>query len=131
MPAEGLGYSWERDLGGFRRPTPDSVNLGLRHPSFRAYADYMATEAFAEAMRRLVEQAALQPTTVMCSESLWWRCHRRLIADAATLQMGLDVVHIGHDGRLSEHRLTDTARLDTGSGLVVYDGGGDGGGDRA
>ncbi len=123
MPAAGLGYRWEPDLGGFRRKTADSPNTALRHPSFRGYADYMATDQFHDALERLIaEDASHEVVAVMCAETLWWRCHRRLIADAATLLFDARVGHLGHDGRISEHRLTEGVRRD-GPGRLVYDGG--------
>lgn len=121
MPDAGLAYRWEPDLGGFRRTHGNSPNTALRHPSFRGYADYMATGAFVDALRRLMHQAETAPVTVMCSESLWWRCHRRLIADAATLCSRAEVIHILHDGRQGPHHLTDGVRLDSISGHLVYD----------
>lgn len=120
MPAAGLRYRWEPDLGGFRRTTVDSLNTALRHPSFRGYADYMATESFIHALTGALGEASDQCVAVMCAETLWWRCHRRLIADAATLLFGAAVCHLGHDGRLSPHRLTDGVRRD-GHGSLVYD----------
>lgn len=120
MPAAGLGYRWEPDLGGFRHPVADSPNVALRHPSFRAYADYMATAPFRQAMTRVLSEASRAVVAIMCAESLWWRCHRRLIADAATLLFGADVLHLGHDGRLRLHRLTGGVRRDPHGG-IVYD----------
>jgi uncharacterized protein (DUF488 family) len=67
---------------------------------------------------------ASEPTAVMCSESLWWRCHRRLLADHLVLVRGIDVVHLMHDGRHRAHVLTDAVRLD--DGTLVYDVGADG-----
>jgi len=122
MPNAGIDYRWEPDLGGFRRTTADSPNVALRHPSFRGYADYMATDRFEQALERLLADASRQEIAVMCAETLWWRCHRRLIADAATLLFGADVRHLSHDGRISTHRLTDGVRLD-GRGGIVYDAG--------
>lgn len=120
MPAAGLGYRWEPDLGGFRRPVAASPNVALRHRSFRAYADYMVTAPFSRALVRVLGEASRAVVAVMCAESLWWRCHRRLIADAATLLFGADVWHLSHDGRLQAHRLTDGVRRDPDDGLV-YD----------
>ena len=121
VPAAGIAYRWEPDLGGWRKPRPDSPNTVLRHSGFRGYADYMATPAFAVALDRLLDEAGAAATAAMCSETLWWRCHRRLLADAAALTRGADVLHLGHDGRLALHRLTDGARAD--GAIVVYDGG--------
>lgn len=115
----GIGYRWEPGLGGFRRPEEGSRNVALRHRSFRAYADHMETSEFEVALDRLLEEAARRTTAVMCAETLWWRCHRRLLADAATLLGSAEVHHLGHDGMLTSHRLTEGVRLD-GEG-VVYD----------
>jgi len=119
LPGRGVGYRWEQDLGGFRRTGANSPNVALRHPSFRGYADYMATDRFREALMGVLGDASRQVVTVMCAETLWWRCHRRLIADAATLVFGVEVSHLAHDGRLSAHRLTEGVRAD--SHGVVYD----------
>ena len=120
LPAAGLDYRWEQDLGGFRRTSADSPNVALRHPSFRGYADYMATSGFSHALAHVLDDASRQVVTVMCAETLWWRCHRRLIADAATLCFDTEVRHLAHDGRLSAHRLTEGVRAD-GRGGRVYD----------
>ena len=120
LPAAGIRYRWEPGLGGFRRPAAASPNVALRHPSFRGYADYMATGYFRQALERVLGEASRQVTAVMCAETLWWRCHRRLIADEATMIFGADVRHLGHDGRLSAHRLTEGVRRDERGG-IVYD----------
>jgi uncharacterized protein (DUF488 family) len=122
LPRAGIAYRWERDLGGWRKPDPGSVNHVLRHPAFRGYADYMRSPAFWAALDRLLAEAAQAPTTVMCSETLWWRCHRRLLADAATLVRGATVEHLDHRGRLEPHRLTEGVRRD--GDLLAYDVGG-------
>lgn len=113
-------YVWERDLGGFRTPKPTSHHVALRNPSFRGYADYMETERFLTALSRLVESLPGRKTAIMCSETLWWRCHRRLIADAATLLHGIDVLHLMPTGRAQAHALTQGVRLVDGS--LRYDG---------
>ncbi len=123
LPAAGIDYRWEKDLGGHRRPVAGSVNTALRHPAFRGYADYMATASFAAGLARLLEDAAARPTVAMCAESLWWHCHRRLVADAAVLLAGVAVCHLGHDGRLSAHRVTEGARIVETNGTrgLLYD----------
>jgi uncharacterized protein (DUF488 family) len=113
----GIAYWHERGLGGFRQPRPRSRNDGLRHPSFRGYADHMASEEFLEALDRLETMALEQPTCVMCAEAQWWRCHRRLISDAMTVR-GCEVVHLGL-GDPAEHELTPIAVLG-GDGLLTY-----------
>lgn len=121
LPELGIGYMWEPRLGGWRKAAPDSPNTALRNRSFRGYADYMGTTPFWEALDGVLAKAGTARSAVMCSESVYWRCHRRLIADAAELARGAEVLHLAHDGRLSPHRLTDGAR--EAGGLVIYDGG--------
>ena len=89
LPAAGVGYCWMAALGGRRTPTSVSVNTAWRNLQFRAYADYMATAEFAAGVTRLKELAASQTIVVMCSESVWWRCHRRLIADHIAVVEGI------------------------------------------
>jgi uncharacterized protein (DUF488 family) len=123
VPEGGVDYRWEPRLGGRRRVRPDSVNVVLRNDSFRGYADHMATAEFRAGLDEVLAAAALRPTAVMCSETVWWRCHRRLLADTAVLVDGVAVRHLMHDGRLVEHPVTDGARRD--GAHVVYDVGGD------
>ena len=118
LGAAGVAYRWEPELGGFRRPDPGSVNHALRHPAFRGYADHMRTPRFWSALDRLLAEAAERPTVAMCSETLWWRCHRRLLADAAELVRGAEVLHLDHRGRLERHRPTDGVRRD--GDLLAY-----------
>ena len=102
LPTAGISYQWERALGGFRKPSPELPNTALRHPAFRGYADYMLTGEFvagAEALRKL---AAVAVVTVMCSESLWWRCHRRLLSDYLMLVHRFDIRHVMHDTSLRD-----------------------------
>jgi uncharacterized protein (DUF488 family) len=119
IPDAGIGYAWMRELGGRRKPRPDSKHVALRNDAFRAYADYMETGAFREAVEQLSALAAAEPATVMCSESVWWRCHRRLIADHLVLVRGVDVVHLMHDGRATPHVPTQGVRL--AGDALVYD----------
>jgi uncharacterized protein (DUF488 family) len=119
LPQAGVAYAWLRDLGGRRRPQPGSPHVALRNDAFRAYADHMETGDFADGVRRLLDEHEVDRTTVMCSESVWWRCHRRLLADHLVLVRGLDVVHLMHDGRQTPHAVTDGARRD--GDRVVYD----------
>jgi uncharacterized protein (DUF488 family) len=119
LPEAGVAYGWERELGGWREPDPASVNRVLRHPAFRDYADYMRTPPFWAALDRLLALAVAAPTAAMCSEALWWRCHRRLLADAAVLVRGAEVLHLDHRGRLEPHRPTEGVRRD--GDLLAYD----------
>ncbi len=118
LPAAGIAYRWEQRLGGFRRAAPDSPNTAWRHPAFRGYADHMATPEFAAALDGVLAEAAAATTAVMCSESVWWRCHRRLIADAATLLRGVEVRHLMHDGALRPHLPGEAAQVR--DGVLVY-----------
>ncbi len=121
LPDGGIGYRWERDLGGFRPLPEDSPDVVWRNASFRGYAAHTRSPEFVAAMDRLLREAAGARTAVMCSEAVWWRCHRRLIADFAVLARGVTVLHLMHDGRLTPHRPTPGARLRD-DGLLVYDG---------
>jgi uncharacterized protein (DUF488 family) len=119
LPRAGIAYRWEERLGGRRSRRADSANVALRNDSFRGYADYMAEPSFRDALDEVLDQARQRPTAVMCAESLWWRCHRRLLADAAVLLRGADVRHLLHDGRIATHAITDSARR--ADDLVIYD----------
>ena len=106
----GIDYHWIAQLGGRRRPDADSPNTGWRHPAFRAYADHLATEEFADGLFELLMLAGGLRTAVMCAEVLWWRCHRRLIADVLVV-LGFTVVHIFDAEKHEQHRLAAPARL--------------------
>ncbi|QGZ47281.1 DUF488 family protein [Streptomyces sp. QHH-9511] len=120
MPEEHIAYRWEPRLGGFRKPPPDSPDTVWRNTSFRGYAAHTRSPEFVSAMDALTRQAGRERTAVMCSEAVWWRCHRRLIADFAVLARGMLVHHLMHDGRLTAHHPTPGVRL-RGDGLLVYD----------
>lgn len=90
----GITYRPMVDLGGRRTPRPDSPNAGLRNSAFRGYADYMQTPPWRAAFDALLAAASERTTAIFCAETLWWQCHRRLIADAAVLLAGWNVVHL-------------------------------------
>jgi uncharacterized protein (DUF488 family) len=117
LPGAGIAYRWEPRLGGRRRPAPDTPNVALRYEGFRGYADHMASQAFREGLDGVLAEPVR--TAVLCSESVWWRCHRRLLADAATLLDGVAVEHLMHDGRLTPHAPTAGVRVD--GARLVYD----------
>jgi uncharacterized protein (DUF488 family) len=119
LPAAGLAYGWLPELGGRRRPRAGSRHVALRNDAFRAYADHMETDEFHHGVERLLGDLADDQAVVMCSESVWWRCHRRLLADHLVLVHDVEVVHLMHDGRLTPHPLTEGARLE--GDRVVYD----------
>ncbi|MGQ4334085.1 DUF488 family protein [Streptomyces hayashii] len=120
LPEEDIAYRWEKRLGGFRKPTPDSPDTVWRNASFRGYAAHTRSPDFVAAMDEVIRQAVDRRTAVMCSEAVWWRCHRRLIADFAVVARGLPVHHLMHDGRLTPHTPTPGVRLRD-DGLLVYD----------
>ena len=121
MPGRGIAYRWEPALGGFRTPPVDSPDTVWRNTSFRGYAAHTRSPEFVTAMDRVLREASHDRIAVMCSEAVWWRCHRRLIADFAVLARGVPAHHLMHDGRLSVHAPTPGARLND-DGLLVYDG---------
>lgn len=110
LASAGIEYRWIEALGGRRRPDPDSPNQGWRHPAFRAYADHVESPEFAVGLVELLDVAYGLRTAVMCSELLWWRCHRRLIADVL-VWLGLPTVHIRDENTAEPHRLREPARL--------------------
>ena len=111
LPARGIEYTHLPSLGGRRKPSPGSVNDGWENESFRAYADHLASEEFAAGLAELEALARERPTAFMCAEGPWWRCHRRLLADALTVR-GWTVCHIAPDGRLTAHELPEFAVVD-------------------
>jgi uncharacterized protein (DUF488 family) len=119
LAAASIAYQWERALGGFRKTSPESPNTALRHPAFRGYADHMLTQEFAAGADELRKVTESTVTAVMCSESLWWRCHRRLLSDYLMLVHDFKIRHIMHKASLREHRLTEGVR--SVGDHVVYD----------
>jgi uncharacterized protein (DUF488 family) len=122
LPGSGIAYRWDQRLGGFRKPGPDSPDVTWREEAFRGYAGHMRTAEFQAAAAELVAEARSRQVAAMCSESLWWRCHRRLLADYVWVVCGLPVRHLMHDGRLQEHRPSPGLRVGD-DGLLVYDAG--------
>ena len=103
LVANGIGYNWRQDLGGFRKAEPNSPNTAWRVASFRAYADFMLTESFERIMEELDAIAINQRIALMCAEAVPWRCHRQLLADAFLVRKW-NVRHIMDDG-CHEHKL--------------------------
>jgi uncharacterized protein (DUF488 family) len=120
LPEAGISYRWDKRLGGFRKAAPDSPDTAWREDMFRGYAAHMRTGGFQAAMDEALAQADADCTAVMCAESLWWRCHRRLLADFAVAARGVPVRHLLHDGRIEDHRLSPGLRRRD-DGLLVYD----------
>lgn len=106
----GIRYQHFVQLGGRRPARPDSHNLAWRNESFRGYADYMETAPFLEGIERLAEVARVDRTAIMCSEAVWWRCHRSMIADYLKVS-GWQVIHIVDEKNTQEHPYTSAAQL--------------------
>src|SRR5882724_9676510 len=93
LEANGILYFHNSQLGGRRRPSPDSKNTAWKNASFRAYADHMESEEFKKGIADLLEISGEKRTAIMCAEALWWRCHRSLVADFLKAK-GVEVIHI-------------------------------------
>jgi len=106
-----IAYVHSPELGGLRKPRPDSINAGWRNTSFRGYADYMQTPAFHAAIDALIARAEAERTAIMCAESVPWRCHRSLVADALTAR-GIEAREIVSETKATPHKLTPFARVD-------------------
>ena len=105
LPENNIEYLHLVQLGGRRKPRSDSHNTGWRVEAFRGYADYMETEDFRNTIKELEERAAEKRTAYMCSEAVWWRCHRRMIADAETAR-GIPVKHVISERNAPRHVLS-------------------------
>ena len=114
LAERGVAYRHFAALGGRRNTRlPDSPNTGWRVDSFNRYADYMTTGDFTTALDELTVAAAQQRTTIMCSEAVPWRCHRRLVADALIVR-GWEIRDIISKGAAKPHALTPFARVEEG-----------------
>jgi uncharacterized protein (DUF488 family) len=102
----GVLYRHMPGLGGRRRSSADSPNRGWKNKAFRAYADHMDSDEFRAGLEELCALAERSRAVVMCAEALWWRCHRRLIADAVCSK-GFQATHIGFDGSSERHVMTE------------------------
>lgn len=119
LPDHGVAYRWLPALGGRRRGTADSPNVGLRNEQFRAYADHMRSHEFLEGVAELDRLAVDRVVAVMCAEAVWWRCHRRLLADHLVMVEQRPVEHGFPDGRLEPHHpLSEVRRI---GNHLVYD----------
>ena len=113
----GLQYAHEPDLGGLRKSRADSINRGWKNASFRGFADYMQTDAFWQALDKLMTTAKQAPTAIMCAEAVPWRCHRSLIADAL-VSRDWTVRHILTTAEAQPHHLTTFAKIK--NGVLTY-----------
>ena len=119
LPVAGIDYVGMPELGGRRKPRPDSPHTAWRVEAFRGYADYMDTPEFRAALETLEDLARTRPTAILCAEALPWRCHRSLIGDAL-IARGWEVLEILSEREARVKKLPDFARLD--GDRVVYDG---------
>lgn len=117
LPENKIEYIHLVKLGGRRKPRNDSHNTGWRVEAFRGYADYMETEDFSKAVKELELFAAEKRTAYMCSEAVWWRCHRSLVSDYLKFN-GWTVMHIMNVNKADEHPYTKPARIENGN--LVY-----------
>jgi uncharacterized protein (DUF488 family) len=121
LAADGIGYRHLRALGGRRhtpRGAPPSHNPYWRVEAFRSYADYAETEGFRAGLEELQALARAERCAIMCAEAVWWRCHRRIIADHL-LARGWDVEHVLGPGRTDAATRTPGARFRA-DGTVRY-----------
>lgn len=117
LPANDVLYFHIKDLGGRRKVNPDSKNTIWHHPAFRGYADYMETNEFRKGIQQLEKIAMQQRTVYMCSEAVWWRCHRSMVSDFLKVQ-GWEVMHIMGIGKEVEHPFTAPAAVV--AGVLTY-----------
>jgi uncharacterized protein (DUF488 family) len=118
LRAGGVSYAWIDALGGRRRADPDSPNDAWENDAFRGYADHTGTEEFANGLFELLMVASGLRTAIMCAELLWWRCHRRIIADVL-VSIGYEVRHVRDtSGAAEPHELAPPARLV--DGVLTY-----------
>jgi uncharacterized protein (DUF488 family) len=110
LAAAGVEYVHMPELGGRRKARADSHNTAWRNESFRGYADYMETPEFAAAIERLLALAKRKRTAILCSEAVWWRCHRSLISDYLKAA-GIIVEHIVSPNAGEIHPYTSAARI--------------------
>jgi len=118
LSERGIAYMHLKALGGRREPRPDSPHTALRVDAFRGYADHMSSPDFQREVGQLMAVAGATSTVYMCAETLWWRCHRRMLSDLLTVA-GWDVTHLMDVGKSEPHRLWDVARVI--DGALVYD----------
>jgi uncharacterized protein (DUF488 family) len=120
VESAGTSYLWCKALGGRRHSSQrDSPHSAWQHAAFRSYADYADTVEFAAAIEDLNGLAGRRRSAIMCSEGLWWRCHRRIVSDHIAVR-GWDVRHILPNGKLAAHLLPDFARIEGGK-RIIYD----------
>jgi len=118
LPAHGIDYLHLKELGGRRKPVVNSKNTSWKNQAFRGYADYMETKEFEKAIELVEQKARIQRTAYMCSEAVWWSCHRALVSDWLKIR-GWKVMNIMARGKATEHPFTSAARIE--NGALHYD----------
>lgn len=119
LPHHNIRYFHLKNLGGRRKANPDSKNTTWRNDAFRGYADYMETGAFKEGIKELEGIASKDRTVCMCSEAVWWRCHRSMVSDILKVR-GWEVLHIMGKGKETAHPFTAPAGIL--NGVLTYGG---------
>ncbi len=114
LPEAGIAYTHIKELGGRRKLNPVSYNIVWKNKSFRAYADYMETNSFKDGTEKLIALACSNTTAFMCSEAVWWKCHRSMISDYLKMK-GWKVIHILSKNNIEEHPYTRQAKIDHGN----------------
>lgn len=112
-----IHYTYIPELAGRRKARPDSANTVWRNQSFRGYADYMETSDFLQGIRALTTLASEYRTAIMCAESVWWKCHRSMVADYMK-SIGWTVIHIINEKQNKIHPYTSAANIE--SGRLTY-----------
>jgi len=110
LGAHGIAYTWIRELGGRRRSAREAADSAWRNPSFAAYEQHLASDEFAEGLHTLLHVASACRTAIMCSEAVWWRCHRALISDVLRF-CGAEVLHITSTAPPRPHPYSSPARV--------------------
>lgn len=110
LSERGIGYQWIETLGGRRRANRSSPATAWRNAAFQAYAEHVTSESFADGLFELTMLGFGAPTAIMCAEVLWWRCHRRIIADVLT-SLGIEVAHILDAKTTVIHKIAPPAKL--------------------
>jgi uncharacterized protein (DUF488 family) len=111
LPAAGIQYQHEPQLGGLREPSSNSINSGWKNRGFRGYADYMQTDQFQNAISRLINLSENRVIAFMCAEKDYTKCHRQLLSDALVVR-GIEVLHIIDHAQTKVHELTFFAKVD-------------------
>jgi len=117
LPKSAIRYFHLPQLGGLRRPSNASTNTGWQNDRFRAYADYMQSKEFEQGLNKLNRSRKQRRVCVMCSEAVWWRCHRRMIADAEVAR-GIPVKHVMSEKVARLHVLTEFAMVQKKAGRI-------------